>query len=195
MTHFERDCLKSRIVQHYINVANRQKKITVNHFLQEKVPRRTIYYIIKRYEESDTIVDKPRSGRPKKLTTGQLTRLKRLVNNKTDISLRRLSSKFKVSFKTISNQLKAMGIDYHKKREELQDIRINNFKKFQLRARRLYRLLSKDDFQLIMDDEKYFMFHNESVPSNRSFYTSNPNTVSPEIKFRRTQKFEPKVLV
>ena len=50
MTRFERDCLKSRIVQHYINVANRQKKIAVNHFLQEKVPRRTIYYIIKRYE-------------------------------------------------------------------------------------------------------------------------------------------------
>ena len=70
MTRFERDCLKSRIVQHYINVANRQKKITVNHFLQEKVPRRTIYYIIKRYEESGAIVDKPRSGRPKKLTTG-----------------------------------------------------------------------------------------------------------------------------
>ena len=194
MTRFERDCLKSRIVQHYINVANRQKKITVNHFLQEKVQRRTIYYIIKRYEESDTIVDKPRSGRPKKLTTGQLTRLKRLVNNKTGISLRRLSSKFKVSFKTISNQLKAMGIYYHKKRraprysdKQLQEI--------PTRARRLYRLLSKDDFQLIMDDEKYFMLHNESVPSNRGFYTSNSSTVSPEIKFRRTQKFEPKVLV
>ena len=194
MTRFERDCLKSRIVQHYINVANRQKKITVNHFLQEKVPLRTIYYIIKRYEESDTIVDKPRSGRPTKLTTGQLTRLKRLVNNKTGISLRWLSSKFKVSFKTISNQLKAMGIYYHKKRraptysdKQLQEI--------PTRARRLYRLLSKDDFQLIMNDEKYFMFHNESVPSNRGFYTSNPSTVSPEIKFRRTQKFEPKVLV
>ncbi|CAF3321807.1 unnamed protein product [Rotaria socialis] len=46
-----------------------------------------------------------------------------------------------------------------------------------------------------MDDEKYFMLHNESVPSNRGLYTSDPSIVSPEIKFRRTQKFEPKVLV
>ena len=67
-TCFERDCLKIRIVQHYINVTNRQNKITVKHFLQDKVRRRTIYYIIKRYEEYDTIVDKPRFSRPKKLT-------------------------------------------------------------------------------------------------------------------------------
>ena len=194
MTRFERDCLKSRIVQHYINVANRQKKITVNHFLQEKVPRRTIYYIIKRYEESGAIVDKPRSGGPKKLTTGQLTRLKHLVNNKTGISLRRLSSKFKVSFKTISNQLKAMGIYYHKKKraprysnKQLEEIPTS--------ARRLYRLLSKNDFQLIMDDEKYFMLRDESVLSNRGFYTSNSSDASPEVKFRRAQKFEPKILV
>ena len=87
-----------------------------------------------------------------------------------------------------------MSIDYHKKRriptysdKQLQEIPI--------RARRLYRLLSKDDFQLIMNDEKYFMHHNETIPSNRGFYTSNPNTVSSEIKFRRTQKFESKVLV
>ncbi|CAF3330246.1 unnamed protein product [Rotaria socialis] len=153
MTRSERDCLKSHIVQHYINVANKQKKITVNHFLQEKVPRRTIYYIIKRYDESGATVGKPRFGRPKKLTTGQLTRLKCLVNNKTGKSLRRLSSKFKVSYKTISHQLKAMGIYYHKNKraprysdKELEEILT--------RARHLYRLLTKNDFELIMDDEK-----------------------------------------
>ncbi|CAF4612568.1 unnamed protein product, partial [Rotaria socialis] len=48
-----------------------------------KVPRRTIYYVIKRYEEYGAIVNKPRFGRPRKLTTGQLARLKRLVNNKS----------------------------------------------------------------------------------------------------------------
>lgn len=194
MTRFERDSLKSRIVQHYVNVANRQKNITVNHFLQEKIPRRTIYYIIKRYEESGAIVDKSRSGRPKKLTTGQLARLKRLVNNKTRIALRSLSSKLKVSFKTISNQLKGMGIYYHKKKRAP---RYSNkqLEEIPTRARRLYRLLSKSDFQLIMDDEKYFMLHNESVPSNRGFYTSDPSTASSEIKFKRTQKFEPKILV
>ncbi|CAF4620407.1 unnamed protein product [Rotaria socialis] len=146
-----------------MNVANRQKKITANHFLQEKVPRRTIYYIIQRYEESGAIVGKPRFGRPKKLTTDQLARLKRLMNNKTENELQRYSDK------------------------QLEEI--------PTRARRLYRLLAKNDSELIMDDEKYFMLHNESVPSNRGLYTSDPSIVSPEIKFRRTQKFEPKVLV
>ena len=111
------------------------------------------------------------------------------MNNKTGISLRRLSFKFKVSFKTISNQLKAMGIYYHKKKRAP---RYSNkqLEEIPTRARRLYRLLSKNDFQLIMDDEKYFMLHDEFVPSNRGFYTSNPSDASPGVKFRRAQKFE-----
>ena len=35
--------------------------------MKEKVPRQTIYSIIRKYEESGLIGDKPRSGRPKKL--------------------------------------------------------------------------------------------------------------------------------
>ena len=35
MTRSEREYLAKRIVQHYVNIADRQKKITVNHFLQE----------------------------------------------------------------------------------------------------------------------------------------------------------------
>jgi len=89
--------------------------MTVNHFLQEKVSRQTIYSIIKKYEESGYVGDKPRSGRPKKLSRGQLTRLKRLVNHKTGISLLRLAPKLKVSHQTICNHLQAMGIRYYKK--------------------------------------------------------------------------------
>ena len=39
MTRTDREHLQKRIVQHYITVANRKKSITVNHFLEEKVPR------------------------------------------------------------------------------------------------------------------------------------------------------------
>ena len=36
MTHSEREwLLAKRIVQHYVNIADRQKQITVNHFLQQ----------------------------------------------------------------------------------------------------------------------------------------------------------------
>ena len=116
------------------------------------------------------------------------------MNHKTGISLRRIAPKFKVSFKTIANQLKAMGIHYHKKRrapkyteKKLQEI--------PTRARRLYRDLLKNDYELLMDDETYFLLHNESVPANRNFYSSDTYTTAPGVKFNRTKKFEPKLLV
>ncbi|CAM4824600.1 unnamed protein product [Rotaria magnacalcarata] len=175
-------------------LANKQKQVTVNHFLQEKIPRQTIYSIIRKYEESGYIGDKPRSGRPKKLSRGQLTRLKRLVNKKTGISLRRLAPRFKVSYQTISNRLKAMGIKYYKK-QRAPKYTDKQLEEIPTRARRLYRMLSNNDFELIMDDEKYFLLQDQSVPTNRGFYTSDKRTTALQVKFKRTQKFEPKILV
>ncbi len=68
MTRSERECLAKRIVRHYVHIANRQKRITVNHFLQEEIPRPSIYRIIKKFEESGAVGDKPRAGRPKELS-------------------------------------------------------------------------------------------------------------------------------
>ncbi len=68
MTRSERECLAKHIVRHYVHIANRQKRITVNHFLQEGIPRLSIYRIIKNFEESGAVGDKPRMGRPKKLS-------------------------------------------------------------------------------------------------------------------------------
>ena len=115
MARINREQLQKRVVQHFVNIANKQKQITINHFVQEKIPRQTIYSITRKYEESGYVDDKPRSGRPKNLSHRQLTRLKRLVNKRTGISLSRLAPIFKVSYQTVSNHLKAMGIRYYKK--------------------------------------------------------------------------------
>ena len=63
------------------------------------------------------------------------------------------------------------------------------------RARRLYRTLGNNDFQVIMDDEKYFLLSNQSIPTNRGYYSSEKSLTSPEVRFKRTQKFEQKLLV
>ena len=194
MARINREQLQKRVVQHYVNVANKQKQITVNHFVQEKIPRQTIYSIIRKYEESGYVGDKPRSGRPKKLSRGQLTRLKRLVNKRTGISLRRLAPRFKVSYQTVSNHLKAMGIRYYKK-QRAPKYTDKQLEEVPTRARRLYRMLSNNDFELIMDDEKYFLLQDQSAPTNRGFYTSDKRTTAPQVKFKRTQKFEAKILV
>ena len=107
----------------------------------------------RKYEESGYVGDKPRSGRPKKLSRGLLTRLKGLVNKRTRISLRRLAPRFKVSYQTVSNHFISMGIRYYKK-QRVPKYTDKQFEEVPTRARRLYRMLSNNDFQLIMDDEK-----------------------------------------
>jgi transposase len=162
--------------------------------LEEKIPRRTIYNILQKYERSGEVGDKPRCSRPKKLSRGELTRLKRLVNHKTGISLRRLAPKFWVSHETIRNQLRDMKFNYFTKQKAPKYID-QQLEEIPIPARRLHPLLSDNDFELIMDDEKYFQLADQSVPTNRGFYSSNKRTNSPHVKFKKTRKFEPKILV
>ncbi|CAF1507070.1 unnamed protein product [Adineta ricciae] len=175
MTRSERECLAKRIVQHYVNIANRRKKIIVNHFLQEKIPRQSIYDTIKKFEEFGAVGDRSRTGRPKKLSKQELTRLKRLFDHKACISLRQVVPDFDVHIITISRNLKAMEVP--------------------TRARRLYLTLFNGNVELVMDDEKYFLLHNESISANRGLYISDSNATPPAVKFKRTQELEPKIFV
>ncbi|CAF4619178.1 unnamed protein product, partial [Rotaria socialis] len=45
-----------------------------------------------------------------------------------------------------------------------------------------------------MNDEKYFTLTNESVSTNRGFYTSDPSATPSEVKFKRIQKYPAKLL-
>ena len=55
--------------------------------------------------------------------------------------------------------------------------------------------MGNNDFQIIIDDEKYFLLSDQSVPTNRGYYSSEKSLTSPEVRFKRTQKFEEKLLV
>ena len=107
MTRVERQSLNQRIVKFYLGAAKRKKNVVIQHFL-EKIPRRTIYNVLKKYENSKTVKDKDTSGHPKKLCRGSMTRLKCLVNHKTGVSLRRLGSKFEVNHETVRKCLKEL---------------------------------------------------------------------------------------
>ena len=194
MTRSDREHLANRIVQHYTTTAKLKKSVTINHFLAENIPRQTVYSIIQKYDTCGTIGDKPRSGRPRKISSGQRTRLKRLVNHKTGISLRKIVKKFNVHRKTIQRELDDIGIHYRKKKRAPRCTE-KQMEEVPTRARRLYRTLLKNDFELIMDDEKYFTLTNESVSTNRGFYTSDPGVTPSHVKFKRTQKYSAKVLV
>ena len=142
--------------------------------MAENIPRQTIYSIIRKYDDSGTVGDRPRCVRPRKMCGGQLTCLKRLVNHKTGISLRQIAKKFNVHRRTIQRELDDMGIRYRKKKRAPR-YTVKQMEEVPTRARRLYRTLLSNDFELIMDDEKYFTLTNEPVSTNCGFYTSDPS--------------------
>jgi len=77
----DREALKKRIVNYYLNKANKVKNDTVNHFKKKKVIERSIYYIISHHEHYKTTFHIPRSGRPQKLRPCKVQRLVKFFKN------------------------------------------------------------------------------------------------------------------
>lgn len=112
-----------------------------------------------------------------------MARLRSLTDQKkTGISLRQISRKFTVGISTIHRHLKAMGMVYRRKKRapKYADQQLQEIPKG---AARFCRTLEKGRVELILDDEKYFSLHNDSISTNRGFYTSNPSIAPPEVKF------------
>ena len=156
--------------------------------------RRSRYDTIKKFEEFGVVGNRLRTDRSAKLSKQHLTRLKRLTGHRIGISLRQIVPKFDLNISTISRSLKAMGIMYRRKKRtpKYTDKQRN---KIPTRARRLCRTLLSGTVELIMDDEKYFMLHNELISADRGFYMSDRIASPPEVKFKRTKEFELKILV
>ena len=76
---------------------------------------RTIYNTIEREKDEGSLKDNLRTGRPTVLDTHQSKRLKRLVNNRTGVSQRRLEQKFQVNQTTIGRALEKMRISMYKR--------------------------------------------------------------------------------
>ena len=68
----------------------------------------------------------------------------------------------------------------------------------QRRARKncgkLYRKLL-NDYDLIIDDEKFFKLSGNNALGNRYFYSTDPSAAPPNIRFQQKTKFESKVMV
>ena len=49
------------------------------------------------------------------------------------------------------------------------------------------------DYVVIMDDEKYFTFTNDSMPQNSGFYTDNARLCPNNVKYKGKNKFPKKI--
>ena len=90
MTRAQREVLEQRIRNCYCDAAKKSVKTTVNYFKKQN----TVYYILKKYLRYGTTKDLPRSGRPVKLSTKDLNRLVKSVNNRCTPSQRKLGRRF-----------------------------------------------------------------------------------------------------
>ena len=75
-----------------------------------------LYKLMATIDERGSANRKTGSGRPQSLSPTDKAKLKRMVNHKTGVSQNKLSAKFKVAQKTISNHLKYMGIEHRKRK-------------------------------------------------------------------------------
>ena len=156
MTRDEREALSQRICNFYFDAANKSVKTTVYYFKKQNIPQSTIDYILKKYLRHRTTTDLPRSGRPVKLSTKNLNKLVKPVNNRCGSSQRKLGRRFRVDHSTISRNLRHRTSIVIRKRRKAPKM---DSEQQQRRARKncgkLYRKLL-NNYDLIIDDEKFF---------------------------------------
>jgi transposase len=97
----EREALRLRVANFYIDTACGNLKTTWNFFKKEGFCYSTIHRIIKRYVQFKTTKDLPRSGRPQELSNKQMKTMELTLNNKSDISHQILSRRYNVHYRTI----------------------------------------------------------------------------------------------
>ena len=107
MTRAQREVLSQRICNFYCDAAKKSVKTTVNYFKKQNIPQNTVYYILKKYLRYGTTKDLSRNGRPVKLSTKDLNRLVKSVNNRCARSQRKLGRRFRVHQSTISINLRS----------------------------------------------------------------------------------------
>ena len=190
----EREAFRKRVELFIVNNDNPKKSVIVNHFQKEGTPRSTMYKVLDKLETDQPIRERKRTGRPTSFTPRRKLKLKRLINNRTGVSQRKLARKFGVDQATISRQLSKMKVIYRKrvKTPKYSDVQ-------RLKAKKLSRKLVNELYQskstIIMDDEKYFCWGGDNMPGNAGYYTSNKDTCPESVRFKGQDKYPKKVLL
>jgi hypothetical protein len=187
----ERQALRKRVKN---LIPQMKKSEIVRHFSKEGIARQTVYNTIKRLETSQPIEDKKRSGRPTSWVPAKKTKLKRLANNRTGVSQRRLGRKFGVHQTTIGRQLAKMSISY-RKREKTPKYNQKQQEKAENLSGKLANNLYRSPCEIIMDDEKYYTFSGNNMPENVGYYSKDKSTCPDEVRFSGKEKYPTKILV
>lgn len=187
----EREFFRKRVQDFIGKNPTFSKAEIVNHFVLEGVARRTMYSVLDKLGTSSSIKERKRTGRPSSWTSDRKKRLKRLTNNRCNVSQNDLAPKFNVNQSTICRQLAKMKITY-RKREKAPKYTEEQAKRSRILSRKLYKRLRDENPSIVMDDEKYFLF---SKAQYDGYYSIDKNSTPDSVRFLGQQKFPPKLLV
>ena len=116
------DTFRKRMYEFFSKNKSEGKIFTVNHFIAEKVPRRTIYDILNRIEHSSP-KRKPGSSKiAENLTRTKINKLEKAFNNNDKISQRQADKEFECSQLMVSKVLKQNNIQVRHKTKILRKL-------------------------------------------------------------------------
>ena len=182
--------LRERVVTFYLNHIPEPRRVTINHFKEEGVPKRTINNIITTYIKRKTTKRAVGSGQIfQKMSKKKVRQLYKDFNHSDKYSISSAARKYNVKRPTIKYWLKKRQIKRFRKKKspkysETQKLMVKR------QCAWIYRYFRKFDF--VIDDEKYFTL---SHSLNNSYFSSPTKSTPDSVKFQPKQKFEPKVML
>lgn len=173
------------------------RRVTLDHFKQQKINHMTIRRAIDRYETTGSSNFRPITGRPTAQTTMTATGvIRRLCNKDPSISVRSLATKANISRATCARVKRDLGGKTYKQKVAPKMIK-DQEKRIISGARDIYKQIvpSGGGKILVADDESYIPLDPSQVPGP-SFYTEfEGRPVDDKWKFKGKQKFCKKFLI
>ena len=186
--------LRKRVYEFFLENSDKKKNFTVKHFAAEKIPKSTIYHIIKQAESNIGYKRASGSGRPPKIMTKRaIKRLRTLFDHQCGISYRQAARKMKCHYSFIAKTLKKYSNIKCRKKTTIPKRTTKQKLIIQTRCGRLYSKLLGNS--VIMDDESYFTLDHSSINGNNYFYTSDIEKTPANVKYSPKAKFSQKLLV
>ena len=194
----DKKSLKIAVCEFYKLNKAKGKPYTFKHFKKGGVHRTTIYKWLGKVEATGKIERKPGSGTGKStaLTEATKKKIKRLVNNRTGVSQKKIAHNLNITQQAVSINIKKMGLKYRKRARAPKATPAQK----QRQIERLENLCNgsmswNDDRDVIQDDESYFTLTGAGMPGNQGFYTDNIENCPDDVKFRYDEKFPEKVMI
>ncbi|KAI6646234.1 MhmaT1 transposase [Oopsacas minuta] len=161
-----------------------QSEISKN-LKNEKINRLFIYRTIKRYNDTKSVEDKPRSGRPATVRTRALReKLRSKIRRNPRRSIRKMAREYPVNRETLRKMIhEDLGLKSLKRQTVHHLTPTLRIKRLERCKKLLRRLINEDSVQILFSDEKIFTVDEATNRQNDRMIVSPCKDIPESIKF------------